>query len=58
MADPDLHDWPGDEEPAIVTSTDRARQGVTGHGLHYVLIFGMAGAVIAFVWLAMVYAAK
>lgn len=58
MANSDLHDRRAGEEPAVVTSTNRARQGVTGHGVRYVLIFGMAGAIIAFVWLAMAYAAK
>lgn len=57
MANPDLHDRRAGEEPAVVTSAIRARQGVTGHGVRYVLIFGLAGAVIAFVWLAMTYAA-
>ena len=58
MADTELHDRRGDEEPATVTSAIRARQGVIGHGVRYVLIFGIAGAVIAFVWLAMTYAVQ
>ena len=33
---------------AEVVNTTRARQGVTGHNVRYVLIFGIAGVVIAF----------
>jgi hypothetical protein len=33
----------------VVKSTDDARAGVTGHGVRYVLGFGLAGAVLAFV---------
>jgi hypothetical protein len=41
-------------EPHPVVRTDRARQGVTGHNVRYVLGFGIAGIVILFViiWLA------
>ena len=28
-------------------SADQARQGVTGHGVRYVLIFGLLGAILA-----------
>ena len=31
----------------IVESTTEARQGVTGHNVRYVLVFGTLGAVIA-----------
>jgi hypothetical protein len=32
-------------------AADNARQGVTGHGVRLVLGFGIAGALIAFLWL-------
>ena len=35
-------------EQVIETKTE-ARQGVTGHNVRYVLLFGTAGAVLAFV---------
>jgi hypothetical protein len=38
----------GDDMPTV-KSTDAARAGVTGHGVRYVLGFGLAGAVLAFV---------
>jgi cobalamin biosynthesis Mg chelatase CobN len=41
-----------DMHPATETATE-ARQGVTGQGVRYVLIFGIAGVVIAF---AVIYA--
>jgi hypothetical protein len=37
-----------DIEVQIVETTDRARQGVTGNGVRYVLIFGLLGVIIAF----------
>lgn len=37
----------------IVETTTEARQGVTGHNVRYVLLFGTAGVVIAF---AVIYA--
>jgi cobalamin biosynthesis Mg chelatase CobN len=42
-----------DTHPATETATE-ARQGVTGQGVRYVLIFGILGVVIAF---AAIYAA-
>ncbi len=36
------------EEPETELSTDKARAGVTGHHVRYVLAFGLAGAIIAF----------
>lgn len=33
---------------AEVVDTTRARQGVTGHNVRYVLIFGIVGVVILF----------
>jgi hypothetical protein len=32
----------------VVEETTRARQGVTGHNVRYVLVFGLAGVIIAF----------
>lgn len=37
----------------VVEGATEARQGVTGHGVRYVLVFGLMGVVIAF---AMIYA--
>jgi hypothetical protein len=37
-----------DLEPETVVTTDRARQGVTGHGASYVLAFGLIGIIFAF----------
>lgn len=39
-------------EAPIVKSTDDARAGVTGHHVRYVLGFGLAGVVLAFVVIA------
>jgi hypothetical protein len=36
-----------DERPAVVSNIPE-RQGVTGHHVRYVLLFGTAGAVVAF----------
>jgi hypothetical protein len=36
-------------EMPVVKSTDDARAGVTGHHVRYVLGFGLAGIVLAFV---------
>jgi hypothetical protein len=30
-------------------ATNRARQGVTGHNVRYVLLLGLAGVIIAFI---------
>jgi hypothetical protein len=32
----------------VVKSTDDARAGVTGHGVRYVLGFGLGGAILVF----------
>lgn len=37
-----------DLEPETVVTTDRARQGVTGRGVRYVLAFGLLGTIFAF----------
>ena len=34
--------------PPKVLDTTRARQGVTGHNVRYVLVFGLVGVVIVF----------
>ncbi len=34
-------------------SADRARQGVTGHNVRYVLVFGLGGVAVGFVVLYM-----
>ena len=42
-------------EPRTVVPTDRARQGVTGHNVRYVLAIGLAAVVIAFLALYLAY---
>ena len=39
----------GPPEAPVVKSATRARQGVTGHGVRYVLGWGLAAVVVAFV---------
>ena len=39
----------------VVLSGDRARAGVTGHNVRYVLAFGLAGSIIAFIALGLYY---
>ena len=39
----------------LVISGDRARQGVTGHNVRYVLGFGLAGAVVTLTLLYLLY---
>jgi hypothetical protein len=41
-------------ERPVVTTPERARQGVTGHNVRYVLAFGIAAVVIIFaiLWLS------
>ena len=48
---------PSDTEHATIVAGNNARQGVTGNGVRYVLAFGVGGAIIAFVALALAYAA-
>jgi len=40
---------PRSEAQGSVLSRDEARAGVTGHNVRYVLAFGLAGCVIAFI---------
>jgi hypothetical protein len=44
---PEDHVTDPDAKRPIVMSGVRARQGVTGHNVRYVLGFGLAGAIIA-----------
>jgi len=46
---PDQHEWPEREIEHPVISTQEARQGATGHNVRYVLGFGIAAIVIAFI---------
>ena len=41
-----------DNDIPVSISKDRARGGVTGHHVRYVLAFGLAGVIIAFIALA------
>ena len=43
------------EKPEARLSTDKARAGVTGHNVRYVLAFGLAGVIVAFAALLFVY---
>lgn len=36
------------KKPTATTSTDRVRQGVTGHNVRYVLLFGVLGLIAAY----------
>jgi hypothetical protein len=36
------------DEPVAVVANIPERQGVTGHNVRYVLLFGIAGVVVAF----------
>ena len=39
----------------VTVTTDRARQGVTGHNVRYVLGLGLAGVIIAFALIYILY---
>ena len=45
-----------DLESTTVVTTDRARQGVTGHGVRYVLAFGLLGIIFAFAMTLVIFA--
>jgi hypothetical protein len=45
-----------DLEPETIVATDRARQGVTGHGVRYVLAFGLLGIIFAFTMTLVIFA--
>jgi len=40
--------FPVTDERPVILSADEAREGVTGHGVRYVLGFSLVGAVAAF----------
>jgi hypothetical protein len=46
---------PGPAVSAPVVSTPRARQGVTGHNVRYVLGFGLAAVIVGFLIVYWVY---
>jgi hypothetical protein len=43
------------EEPETKLPTNKARSGVTGHNVRYVLGFGLAGVIVAFAALLFIY---
>jgi hypothetical protein len=45
-----------DLEPETVVTADRARQGVTGHGVRYVLAFGLLGIIFTFAMTLVIFA--
>ena len=45
-----------DLEPDTIVTTGRARQGVTGHGVRYVLAFGLLGIIFAFAMTLVIFA--
>ena len=46
---------PATGQPQPVLTTQEAREGATGHNVRYVLGFGLAGIVIAFAVLYVIY---
>ena len=44
-----------DRERPIVVDKDRARQGVTGHNVRYVLGFGVVGIIVVFTVIYLIY---
>jgi hypothetical protein len=42
-----------EDDVPVILSTDEARAGVTGHHVRYVLAFGLAGSLIAFLVIAL-----
>jgi hypothetical protein len=51
---------PPDHERAapVEKSANEAREGVTGHNVRYVLLFGLGGVIVAFVIIYAVYFAR
>jgi hypothetical protein len=45
----------GAQTPPMKKNTIRARGGVTGHNVRYVLAFGLAGIIIAFTVIALLF---
>lgn len=46
---------PTTAQSQAVVPTARARQGVTGHNVRYVLVFGIAAVIVAFVVVYLAY---
>jgi hypothetical protein len=44
--------------PPVIKSTIKARGGVTGHNVRYVLAFALAGTIIAFIVVAVYFGAR
>ena len=44
-----------DEDVPVKVSTTKARGGVTGHNVRYVLAFGLVGVILAFIALGIYY---
>ena len=44
-----MNDVPGAHARPAALSTNKARGGVTGHHVRYVLGFGLAGIIVAFI---------
>jgi hypothetical protein len=40
---------PPNKQAPAKKSADEAREGVTGHNVRYVLLFGLAGVIVAFI---------
>jgi hypothetical protein len=49
----DQRDPPNEQRPVVPAT--RARQGVTGHNVRYVLGFGVVGVIVAFVVIWLIY---
>lgn len=49
-----MPDYSHDISEGLVRSTDEARQGVTGHNVRFVLGFGLAGVIVAFLGIVLV----
>jgi hypothetical protein len=56
MQQPLRHSDVEDVESETVVTTDRARQGVTGHGVRYVLAFGLLGIIFALAMTLVIFA--
>ena len=42
------------DKPVVETTTE-ARAGVTGHNVRYVLLFGLGGVIVAFIFVFLFY---
>ena len=52
---PDQREWTERETVHPVVSSERARQGTTGHNVRFVLGFGTAAIILAFVIIYLIY---